>query len=76
MDLDHIRNQVLRSRGGDGNSGRFVRLHSFVDLVRTVGADLTDLARIARDVIRAFERIAEFIERKRDPTVGREESVD
>ncbi len=73
MDLNSIRDQVARSRGESAVPRRFGRVHIIVDTAHTAGKDLTDLARIAQDVLRAFERVTEFIERKRNPHQGSEE---
>lgn len=70
MDLNSIRNQVARNRGDTPVPRRLVRAHTFVDTAHTLGKDLSDLARIAQDILRAIERIAEFIERKRNPQEG------
>lgn len=71
LDLNSIRDQVRRSHGEETlRPRRFVRVHTFVDTAHTVGKDVSDLARIAQDILRALERIAEFIERKRNPQQG------
>jgi len=73
MDLNSIRDQVAHGRGENAAPRRFVRAHTFVDTAHTVGKDLSDLARIAQDALRAIERLAQFIQRKKNPQQGSHE---
>lgn len=73
MDLNSIRDQVARNRGENASPRRFVRAHAFVDTAHTVGKDLSYLALIAQDVLRAIERVTQFIERKRNPQQASDE---